>query len=65
MEPTLVTDHVPARTPADTTIVNLNEAGEVRYWCKEFDCTEADLQEVVKAMGTSAERVLARFNGRA
>lgn len=37
--------------------MNANEDYEVRYWCKEFGCTEQQLRDVVGAAGTSADKV--------
>lgn len=45
------------RGPADRTRVNVNEDYEVRYWCKKFNCTEAQLRAAVKAVGVMADDV--------
>ena len=50
------------RGPADRSRVNVNEDYEVRYWCKEFGCTETQLRAAVRAVGvmvTDVRRYLA------
>lgn len=49
------------RGPADRSRVNVNEDYEVRYWCGEFGCTEAELRAAVSAVGTSAANVRAHL----
>ena len=44
--------------------VNLAEAAELRYWCEMCRCTEADLKAAVKAVGTSADHVIAYLKKR-
>ena len=46
-----MSDDLTNRGPADRARVNVNEAHEVRYWTKEFGCTEAELRAAVKAVG--------------
>jgi hypothetical protein len=43
--------------PEDASRVNIHQEHEVRYWCSKFGCTEAELREAVKAVGTSAAAV--------
>jgi hypothetical protein len=45
------------RGPQDRSRVNVNEDYEVRYWCKEFGCTEQQLKAAVQAVGVSADKV--------
>ena len=52
-------DDLKNRGPQDRSRVNVNEAWEVRWWCKEFGCTEAQLHAAVKAVGVSVEKVRA------
>jgi hypothetical protein len=52
-----MSDDLNNRGPADRARVNVNEAWEVRYWCKEFGCTEAQLRAAVKAAGVMAADV--------
>ena len=47
-------DNLENRGPADRARVNVNEPWEVRYWCKEFGCTEEQLLQAVQDVGTSA-----------
>ena len=44
-------------TGHDTTIVQIGDGNEVRYWCDSFGCTEAQLREAVQAVGVAPERV--------
>jgi hypothetical protein len=53
----IMSDNLQNRGPADRSRVNVNESWEVRYWCKEFNCTETQLRAAVKAVGVSAAAV--------
>jgi hypothetical protein len=44
-------------TGHDTTIVEIADGNEVRYWCESLGCTEAQLRESVQAVGSSPESV--------
>jgi len=46
-------------TGHDTTIVEIADGNEVRYWCETLGCTEAQLRESVQAVGSSPENVRA------
>jgi hypothetical protein len=46
-----MTDNLSNRGPQDRARVNVNEAWEVTYWCKEFGCTPDQLRAAVKAVG--------------
>jgi hypothetical protein len=50
-------DDLTKRRPQDASKVNVNEPYEVRWWCSEFNCTEAQLRAAVKAVGVSAAAV--------
>jgi hypothetical protein len=50
-------DDLKNRGPQDRARVNVNEPHELRYWTKEFGCTEAELRAAVKAVGVSAAAV--------
>jgi hypothetical protein len=50
-------DDLKNRGPADRARVNVHEAWEVRYWCGEFGCNEAQLRAAVKAVGVMAADV--------
>ena len=58
---TTMSDDLHNRGPADRSRVNVNESWEVRYWCKEFGCTETQLRAAVKAVGVSAAAVRAHL----
>jgi hypothetical protein len=53
----VMTDDLHNRGPADRARVNVNEPWEVRWWCKDFGCTEAQLRTAVRAVGVSAAAV--------
>ena len=44
-------------TGHDSTIVEIADGNEVRYWCESLGCTEAQLRESVQAVGSSPENV--------
>jgi hypothetical protein len=46
-------------TGHDATIVEIAEGNAVRYWCDSLGCTEAQLFESVRAVGTSPAAVRA------
>ena len=50
-------DDLSKRRPQDASRININEPYEVRWWCHEFGCTEADLKPAVKAVGVMADKV--------
>lgn len=56
-----MSDNLQNRGPADRSRVNVNESWEVRYWCKEFGCTEDQLRSAVRAVGVSAAAVRAHL----
>ncbi|MEO8653706.1 MAG: DUF3606 domain-containing protein [Ramlibacter sp.] len=39
---------------ADRFRIDVNEPWEVRYWCNEFSCTEAQLRAAVNVVGVMA-----------
>lgn len=45
------------RAPADRSRVNINEPSEVKYWRREYGCTEQQLRQAVSAVGMSAAKV--------
>ena len=47
----------PKKTGLDRKLISLTEPHEVRSWTQALDCTEAELQAAVKAVGHSAEKV--------
>ncbi len=40
-------------TGHDSTIVEIADGNQVRYWCDSLGCTEAQLREAVRAVGSS------------
>lgn len=52
-----MSDNLQKKRPQDASKVNVHEAWEVAYWCKEFGVTESKLKEAVKAVGVSAAAV--------
>jgi len=50
-------DDLSNRGPQDRARVNVKEDWEVRYWTKEFGCTEAKLKEAVDTVGVMADKV--------
>ncbi len=44
-------------TGHDTTVVQIAEGNQVRYWCNSLGCTEAQLRESVQAVGNSPANV--------
>ena len=44
-------------TGHDTTIVEIADGNQVRYWCESLGCTEAQLRDSVQAVGSSPENV--------
>jgi hypothetical protein len=46
-------------TGHDTTIVEIADGNQVRYWCESLGCTEAQLRESVQAVGSSPDKVRA------
>ena len=47
----------PKKTGLDRKLIALNEPHEVLAWTKSLGCTEAQLRDAVKAVGSSAEAV--------
>jgi hypothetical protein len=56
-----MSDDLSNRGPADRSRVNVHESWEVRWWCKEFGCTEQQLAAAVKAVGVSAAAIRKYF----
>ncbi len=40
-------------TGHDSTIVEIADGNQVRYWCDSLGCTEVQLREAVRAVGSS------------
>jgi hypothetical protein len=43
-------------------VINAYGEHEVRYWCKEFGCTEEELFDAVDAVGTMSDKVRAHMS---
>jgi hypothetical protein len=43
--------------PLDRARVSLLDPDEVAYWCREFDCSEAELRDAVARVGTHTSAV--------
>ena len=56
-------DNLQNRGPADRNRINVNEPWEVRHWCREFGCTEAQLRAAVQEAGVSADAVRRKLKG--
>ena len=52
-----MSDDLRKRGPADRSRVNVNDPWEVKYWRKEFGCTEQQLRQAISAVGDSAAKV--------
>lgn len=50
-------DNLNKRNSPDSKRVNINEKHEMRYWTEALGCSEAELENAVKKVGTSAESV--------
>lgn len=50
--------------PRDLTRININVPHDVRYWCREFGCNEAQLQTTVRKVGSSVDAVQRAITGR-
>ncbi len=57
-------DDLTNRGPQDRSRVNVNEDWEVRWWCREFGCTEQQLRDAVRKVGVSADAVRRELRGR-
>ena len=44
-------------TGHDSTVVQIAEGNQVRYWCDSLGCTEAELRAAVRAVGDSPVNV--------
>ena len=55
VEKAVIDDSV--QTWQDLRQIDLTRSYEVRDWCKAFGCTKEELQDAVKAVGTSAQKV--------
>jgi hypothetical protein len=59
-----MTDDLKNRGPADRSRINVNESWELKYWCKKFNCTEAQLKDAVKSVGVMVDKVRAHLKAK-
>lgn len=45
------------KAPSNYSTINLDEQGEINWWCKELSCTEEELIDAVNKIGNSTNRV--------
>ena len=50
-------DDLKKRRPQDSSKINIHEAWELEYWCKELGVTPQQLKAAVAAVGTSVVAV--------
>ena len=48
-----MSDDLTKRRPQDSSQINVHEAWELEYWCKELGVSPQQLKDAVKAVGTS------------
>ena len=53
----------PMHATVEDTEINLNDANEVRRWCKELDVSEEALRNAVMKAGTKLQDVEAELSG--
>jgi len=59
-----MSDNKNQRGRQDRDRIALSEDYEVRHWTKELGVSREELEEAVKSVGNSAERVRQHFAGR-
>jgi len=52
-----MSEDLDSRWPKDRDYVDMHEAWERDYWCRQFDCTEAQLRHAVQQVGAMAKVV--------
>ena len=51
-------DNKEVKRPLDSKRIDINDPGEVAYWCRALKCKKkSELEAAVKAVGTSASKV--------
>ena len=58
-----MSDDTSKRGPADRSRVALGEEHEVRYWTRELGASREELEEAVKSVGHSADKVREHLRG--
>jgi len=59
-----MSDDMAKRGAGDRSRIALGEEHEVRYWTKELGVSRERLEDAVKSVGNSAERVREHLRGR-
>lgn len=59
-----MSDDKSKRGSADRSRIALGEEHEVRYWTKELGVSQQELEEAVKSVGNSAQKVREHLRGR-
>jgi hypothetical protein len=57
-----MSDDLHKKRPQDASKINIHESWEVSYWCKTLNCTKIQLENAVKAVGTSVVAVKKYLN---
>ncbi len=52
-----MSDDKSKRNYQDSSKINTSESYEVRYWCSKFHCSEDELRDAVKHVGSSSRQV--------
>ena len=52
-----MSDNVYETGPKDSTVINLQEWSDIKFWCKKFACTEQQLKKAVIHEGSSPKAV--------
>jgi hypothetical protein len=60
----IMSDDKTKRGAADRQRIAINEEHEVRYWTKELGVSPTELEEAVKSVGNSADKVREHLRGR-
>lgn len=50
-------DDLKHRGPLDRSVIDVKKDWEVRWWCVQFNCTEAQVRQAVKKVGRITESV--------
>jgi len=59
-----MSDDKSKRGGSDRNRISLGEEHEVRYWTKELGVSQRELEEAVKSVGNSADKVREHLRGR-
>jgi len=57
-------DDARSREPADHSRVNTNDPAEVKYWRRQYGCTEQQLRQAVSAVGESPAKIRQYFKNK-